>query len=337
MPLTKILFVGDVHATPGDLNECQSLIDYILKTTKEQNVNKVVFLGDQYNTHEVMRVEVLNFWKDAFKQLTDTGLRVTALVGNHDQAGPGNTVTKHAMAAHSEQVRVIEGPTSDYEEGILYIPYTEDNERFVAYCKESECTTVVCHATFQGSRFENGFYAPDGVKVDDVPQNLIVSGHIHSPQTIGKVRYVGAPRWRTVADASVLERSLSLMTISDGAILDEKLFLTNGVVKRIIELRDTATKPLDCSQFNDFDEYRVDIHGTKEHYLQRKTEISGRNVKTRFVKESATSNMKVKESDGISVAFNKFIANFKPKNGTPKEDLYAMCQERLKCLQVGTN
>jgi hypothetical protein len=87
--------------------------------------------------------------------------------------------------------------------GILFVPYVHDPAEFVQICQQyPEAKTVVCHQTFAGSYFENGFLTPDGVEPNLLPQEQVISGHVHSPQRIGKVWYPGAPRWRTVSDAN---------------------------------------------------------------------------------------------------------------------------------------
>jgi len=324
----NLLFVGDVHATPSELPDCQRLLNYVYETARTHRPT-VVFLGDQYNTHEVMRVEVLNFWKQNFRKFKDENLNVICLLGNHDYAGPGRM--EHAMVAHEEQVVVIDRPLE--AAGILFVPYMDDKQAFVGHCKKSSSKTVICHETFAGSRFENGFYAPDGVNPDDIPQKLIISGHIHTPQSFGKVRYVGAPRWRTTADASVESRAIVLMKFENSEPTQELVYETNNVCRRIVPLKDTAESPVSL-QFNDLDDYRVDIHGTKEYFLKRKPELSRGNVKVKFVRKDSGFAPIVRESDGIAQALMKFALNFKPKHGTSNDVLQKMCQERLQCLQM---
>ena len=332
MAQANLLFVGDVHATPSELPDCQRLVNYVYETARLHR-STVIFLGDQYNTHEVMRVEVMNFWKQTFRKFKDEGLKVICLLGNHDYAGPGRT--EHAMLAHEEQVMVIDRPLEAL--GILFVPYMDDKKAFIACCNKSSAKTVICHETFAGSKFENGFYAPDGVNPDSIPQELVISGHIHTPQTFGKVRYIGAPRWRTIADASVESRAIVLMKFTDGAPELEMGWPTNNVCRRIIPLKDTSESPISL-QFNDLDDYRVNIHGTKEYFLKRKAELSRSNVKVKFVREDMGFTPTVRESDGIAQALMKFALNFKAKHGTPNEVLQKMCQERLQCLQmIGTN
>jgi len=184
----RALLVGDVHATPEELEDCQRLIDHVVAVARLRRVGAVVFMGDLYNTHNVMRVEVLAFWRRAFKTLNDAGLDVYVLVGNHDYAGEGLQI--HALMAHEEQVTVVDRPMVLGHAGVLMLPYFSDRQAFVEAChveiqldgRRVEGGSVLCHQTFEGSKYENGFYAPDGVEPNLLPQKYVISGHIHTPR-----------------------------------------------------------------------------------------------------------------------------------------------------------
>ena len=51
------------------------------------------------------------------------------------------------------------------------------------------------HQSIKGAIFENNHSLNEGLPVDyfNVPKNVVFSGHIHVPQEIGNVTYVGAP------------------------------------------------------------------------------------------------------------------------------------------------
>lgn len=173
----RILLVGDVHAVPEELDDCRALIELVRTVCKDEKVNEVLFLGDLYNTHNVMRVEVLNFWKTAFDALTQDKLNVWALVGNHDYAGEGLLI--HSMMAHQDQIKVVNGPMS-LAPNVLMLPYMADKEQFLKVChKNRDMQTLICHQTFSGATYDNGMYAPDGIDPADIPQTTVIGGHVH--------------------------------------------------------------------------------------------------------------------------------------------------------------
>ena len=120
--------------------------------------------------------------------------------------------------------------------------------------------TVVCHQTFAGSDYGNGFYAKDGINPDLIPQKKIIGGHIHSGQEFGKVFYVGSPRWRTLTDANQ-DRAIWLIEFDgEGNLLNKTPFSTNGVCRRVF----AATLTPDNPQIPDMqvkDRYRITVKG----------------------------------------------------------------------------
>lgn len=318
--MSKYLFVGDVHATVPELEDCKRLMDYVLKVATENGAT-IVMLGDQYNNHEVLRVEVLNFWKEVFTALPKN---TRVLVGNHDQAGAGSS--QHAMVAHSDQVTVVDKKecTSD----VSFVPYIHDNEEFLSETKDIH-GTLVCHATFKGSKFENGFYAPDGIDPDLLSATNIISGHIHTPQTFGKVTYIGAPRWRNnITDANVADRSIVLYEINPQECTLLKKFSTLGVCSKIHHLVDTAESPVELPADLGIDRYKVDIHGTEEYCQARRPALSRPGVAVRLFKAS-NKTARVRESEGIDRAFNRFLESYTPTHGISIGVLKNICAERL--------
>lgn len=322
----RILHVGDVHAVESELADCSALTDYILKVALEKEVDYVLFEGDQYHNHSLVHLEVMRFWKSTFKMLRDNGLKVLALVGNHDMTGREGS-SANAMMAHTEHVKVIEKPT--VVDNVLLLPYFSDHAAFVQACVDHSdwCPTVVCHQTFQGSTYENGFYASDGIEPNLVPQENIISGHIHTPQTFGKVFYTGAPRWRTLSDANV-ERAIWVIEYSGGSVVSTTPYSTGEVCRQIRHLVDTPESPIPSS-LDPKHQYRVDIRGPAEYVEARKKELAGPGIRIRTFPTQTSSLNQVRESEGVEKAFAGYLAKFEGKFGTPRETLESLAKERL--------
>jgi hypothetical protein len=61
----------------------------------------------------------------------------------------------------------------------------------------------VCHQTFDGSQYENGFYSEGGINVALVSKfEQVISGHIHKTQKFANIFYPGTPRWDSISDAN---------------------------------------------------------------------------------------------------------------------------------------
>jgi DNA repair exonuclease SbcCD nuclease subunit len=322
--MNKLLLVGDVHCVPEELDDCQALINYICKIAVEQKAG-VCFMGDQYNTMSIVRVEVMNFWINAFNKMNNLKIKVRALVGNHDYAGAGLFI--HSMSAHSSSIHVIEEP-GEIVPGVLALSYFDKNDEFIDCIKNwSGVNTLLCHQTFQGSTYDNGFYAPDGIDPDLFSQEKIISGHIHSPQSFGKVTYIGAPRWRTLSDANI-NRAIWLYDFdNEGNIVSKIPFSTNDVCRQIKYLLDSPLEPI-AQELSSNVDWRIDIKGPVNWIEKRKVELAGPGIKIRTFKTTGTKPV-VKESDGIGLAFKKYLEKFVPKHGTNKEYLTGLAKERL--------
>lgn len=340
----RALLVGDMHAVPEELDDCNKVIQLILELAlADDRLRDVWFLGDQHHTHAVMRLEVLHWWRTAFKALTQQGLRVTCLVGNHDQASPGSNI--HAMAAYGGSgVTVVDKPT--VVSGVLLLPYYHNQDEFLAACREYSMReppppgwirtdpdpvrsrTVVCHQTFDGSTYENGFPASDGFDPNLVPQELIISGHIHTAQEYGKVWYPGAPRWRSLNDANVERAVWKVEFEKNGQLVDRLPFGTGAVCRRIFHMDDTPEKPVELP-LNPQHQWRIDIKGPPAWCQERKglLQAAGARIRT-FPTRTGAAN-RVRESEGVDRAFKKFLEHYQPKHGTSIEVLSGLVKERL--------
>jgi predicted phosphodiesterase len=328
----RILWVGDPHATPEDLADARALIALILDVVKRERPDAVVFAGDLYHTHAIIHAEVQFFWWEAFETLRKL-TEVVVIKGNHD--APGDHTSKAtALLAHIEQVTtVLHQPM--VRNKLLFCPYTS-GDQLVAWSNENlNCETLFCHQTFDGSVYENGFFAGDGIDPVRIAQQQIVSGHIHSPQSFFKVWYPGAPRWRTLSDANV-ERAIWLLKFDYGRLVDKKAFDTGAVCRRIYQLVDSASAkdPLLPKHLprKPNDVYHVEVRGPQAWLDERLPFWEGWGARVRGVRTDNQERIKVKESDGVGVAFGKWVDVFEPKHGTDKDVLKQMVKERLHGL-----
>lgn len=325
--MERMLIVGDYHATADSLDECRKLMDYIAQVAKTQSCKTILFMGDQTHTHAILHLEVMRFWMESFKALKDAGYRVIALVGNHDKPGQDNAVS-HSMMPVDHIVDVVDRPVR--EGHFLYLPYYASNEEFIAVCNEHpDAAVVFCHQEFDGSRFENGFYSQNGVDANKLPQPLVISGHIHAQQEFGKVWYVGAPRWRTLSDANQ-ERAIWVVEFnSEGKLVSRQSFSTAEVCRPIYFFEDTPDKPAELPSGEAL--VTIDVRGPADYVERRKRELEAAGVRVRTFPES--QKIRVRESDGIPVAFKRYTQKYVAKNGTSPEVLLQMASERISWMK----
>lgn len=305
-----------------------ALGDFVLKTAVDQRAEALVLLGDLYHTHGVIDANVQHFWWQFF-EAADSAVNETIVIkGNHDAPGEDGAMAS-ALFAHTYQCRtVMHAPLESY--GILFCPYTSGEQLEKWANEHPECKTLVCHQTFDGSTYENGFYAGDGVDQEKFPQQHIISGHIHSPQEFGKVWYPGAPRWRTLADANV-DRAIWLVEFEDGVPVKKTSFDTSSVCRKIVLLEDVYGEAFLCKPRSDWD-YRIVSRGPAA-WLEERRAFFASWARWRGV-ATDTRVAVVKESDGIDLAFEKWLTGFQPKHSTHQDVLRQMVKERIGNLAV---
>lgn len=320
--MAKFLYIGDPHVTVDELPDCQNLLGLIEQTATAHEVDAIVFLGDQYHSHAIVHLDVMEFWHRAFDILTKD-CEVICLVGNHDRPG-GEESTAHAMLAHRNVYAVADQPL--YKYGINFVPWCRTEKEFLEKAERNPGGTLVCHQTFQGAYFENGFYAPEGFN-SNLIKKAVISGHIHSPQSFGNVWYPGAPRWRTLSDANTDRAIWVVEHDKDGNIISKTPIDTGNHCRQIRHAADTpenqVSLPLDPKH-----DWRIDIEGPADYISQRKSALSGPGVRIRTF-ETQSQAPKVKESEGIGKAFESYIDNFVPRNGTDPGILRVMVSERI--------
>lgn len=241
----KILYVGDYHSKLSNLKDCESLMKYIIKLGKEQKVDKIIFLGDQFDTHAVIRVEIQEFWRKSLVKLSKV-CKTYLMVGNHDMKGDKESTSEDMSSMNvfdvdsnkMKNIFIINKPTV-IEGGIGAIPYRKDERQFLRECDElmekGARKVLLAHQTFTGATYDNGFYAEEGIEPSLIPQESIVSGHIHKGQQIGKCWYVGTPKWDGVNDAN-LDKGLWVVDYNeDNSEKSREFFSTEDYVSAVFK------------------------------------------------------------------------------------------------------
>jgi DNA repair exonuclease SbcCD nuclease subunit len=206
----KTIFIGDPHAQPNNLSDLEKIFSLVEKTQETFQATALVVGGDLFHTHAVLRLEVVSFWQKTIAKMSTLFDKVILLVGNHDQIGDkqreGQMSALDTLKMGIDNIMIIDKPQKYGNCG--FMPYFSDNEKFVEEANklaELGAKKLFCHQTFDGSEFENGFYAPHGVDQNRLNFTHIISGHIHKSQTVGRVFYPGTPKWDSLSDANEIK------------------------------------------------------------------------------------------------------------------------------------
>lgn len=297
----KILRVGDPHIRPSNIVEAEKLMQFILDIIKNAKVDRLEILGDLFHTHAVVRLEVLEFWDRWLQNFSDI-IETVVLVGNHDQGGDHNS-DSHALTVFkrikNERLKIIDRPTILGSFG--YLPYIHSTSVLLESARglaSQGAKTLVCHATFSGSQFDNGFYAPEGVNPDDIPFDTIISGHIHKEQIIanGKVDYPGTAKWDTASDAN--EHKGVWLYEHDpitGKTINRDKISTAKVVTPIVSFKWVEGE--DAPNIPDGAKASVELVGSSDWITKQKSKLKGKvSISSKFTDKKEKSERKTGNS-----------------------------------------
>jgi DNA repair exonuclease SbcCD nuclease subunit len=245
----KILRIGDPHIKPSNVEECEKLMHFIADTIREERPNRVEIMGDLFHTHSIVHLGVLEFWYGWLDVLTvDPEIDIYVLVGNHDRGSTDelafSAVSVFNHKRREKNLKICENPRVDGP--FAYVSYYHNPETFIDVannCAKEGAKVLICHQTFDGSHYEKGFYAPDGIDASKLHYDLIISGHIHSRQILKNIAtgqtiiYPGTPKWDISSDANE-DKGIWMYEHDDttGAIISERLIRTAHVVTKIVHL-----------------------------------------------------------------------------------------------------
>lgn len=303
------LIVGDIHAKNSNLDETMRLFEFIADSSFIEKVESVIFLGDLYDTHDVLRQTCIDVIQNGIKLILNKNplLRVYILTGNHDSSSPHSTKLNalRLTVDNIDRCTVIDESNVGLRYGnYVFVPYINNNDLFVEMANKfsKENDILVSHQTYEGSQFENGFYAPNGIDQNKVHAKRIINGHIHTRSLVGKVLNVGSPR---ALNSNEINRSKSIY-IMDKELNTIKELKTDHICKQFLsfEIKDDSDIPQ--KTWKDNDDVRFIVYGNQEFCLKKTKEILSlyKNVKIQTESTGNTYNKSI-NIESNSFDFNK--------------------------------
>tara|TARA_R100000951_G_scaffold116766_1_gene130578 strand:+ start:18471 stop:19463 length:993 start_codon:yes stop_codon:yes gene_type:complete len=320
------LYVGDPHVQVSNLKDSQKLIDFAIETATKEKIGIITFLGDLFHTHAVLRVEVIDFWKKAFEQIEEAQLECRVLVGNHDQPGSKEKEQEmNALNIFEQQDNYNPPPKRTIINepmiigGIGYIPYMSNEESFFIAAagleKLGATGCLVAHQTFTGAQYENGFFSEEGIDPANVPQEQVISGHIHKTQQVGKCFYPGTPKYDTMADANQEKGIWIIKHDNTGKYIDVEFISTENVVTPITSY--VVLEGEELPELNPKARNYVVLEGKSVWITKMKKKL--KNLAQIKVKPTDRINRVDKEN---SVTLEKYLeTTFEPIEGVTKKEI----------------
>lgn len=193
------MIIGDPHLKITKFELAQQFLTWANSVAKQEKPDFIVNLGDTFDTHAVLRSEIMGEFLQHVEYCSHNMLtKYIYIVGNHDQYRPDNA-KYHALQALKNRVDnfIIVDERMD-ELDFTFIPYIVNPSDFPKQTNKF----VFCHQTFFGADF--GYVRPEeGVHPESVQgAEFIISGHIHMRQMFKNVIYPGTPYAQSVNDVN---------------------------------------------------------------------------------------------------------------------------------------
>jgi len=194
--MARILFIGDPHIRINRLDLGLRFLTWLNKTIEEQKPDLVVNLGDTFDTHAVLRSEVLNEFMKHVYHVLNLNIPYVYLLGNHDMYKPNDT-KYHAMLPFKDKIEnfyVVDEICNLFD--MTFVPYQYNGANF----PRQTLPICVAHQTFIGADY-GPIRATEGVDATSIEGcEIIISGHIHTRSVLGSVVYVGSPFSQSASD-----------------------------------------------------------------------------------------------------------------------------------------
>lgn len=280
------MFIGDPHLKINRFDLSLQFLSWINRFIAEQKPDVVVNLGDTFDTHAVVRSEVMcEFMLHVSKTLA-LGIEYVYLVGNHDMYKPSDS-KYHVMKPFKNTLKglhVIDEVTELY--GMTFVPYQYYGSNF----PKKTLPICVAHQTFIGADY-GPVRATEGVDAASIEGcELVISGHIHTKSVLGSVLYVGSPFSQSAADVDQVKG----ITILDTDTYKQSFHQCPLPMWRRIRLELNQCYDVDAAHRD----ISASIAGSKDHWIVELTgpraEVTGYVDSARFKKMVGEVDVKVK-------------------------------------------
>jgi DNA repair exonuclease SbcCD nuclease subunit len=278
----KVLFCGDKHLKINRFDLAKQCLSWLNTTIEHHKPDLYVCLGDDLDTHSIIRSEILTELRYHFDYVLSLGIPIVYVVGNHDCSRP-NDMKYHAlqsMIGLNPNLHIIDKPQD--LKGMTFVPYVHKPEDF----PKQSLPICVAHQTFKGADFGD-ITTKDGVDASSViGAEIIVSGHIHKRQrmdasSIGgpEVIYCGSPFSQSSSDINQIKG----VSIIDTQTFVEEFITCPLPMWRGIKYELSQTFSIEemhedlMHQLNDIDHWVIELTGPKAEILSY---LSSKNVKS---------------------------------------------------------
>jgi DNA repair exonuclease SbcCD nuclease subunit len=200
--MNRMLLFSDLHLSPRTYDTCIKVLRRVNKEALQRSI-PVGFLGDFFDkvhSQGTLPVDILNELMRFFE--TEWSVPMVMIPGNHDYFDAAET--EHGLTPFSyasKHITVLDEPT--VLDGCLWVPWRRNPSKISEILgKYPNVNVIFGHFDIVGFKMSHSQVSTEGVQVKDFPGGIpIYSGHYHTPQVHGNIRYLGSPYQLTLAEA----------------------------------------------------------------------------------------------------------------------------------------
>lgn len=236
----KIYLLGDLHyGTDSNsvtwLNHQTNFINDVLipHIVKTMNPGDVLFqFGDVFDTKQTVNVKVYNTVRSLFIKLGSI-LPVYTIIGNHDTYYVDNNDTNSLKAfSDIDNVTVFETPEVIQfgDNRVLILPWITDFNSLASVLESNvgKAEYVFAHMDVMNMQYDNGYPIMKGIDRAIIKDyRMVISGHIHKPQSIDNFHYIGMPYHLDFGDVGQTRGFYELFFASQARQYDNLNFIKN--------------------------------------------------------------------------------------------------------------
>ena len=193
-----ILLCADLHLTsrPDDAYRF-AFLTQLEKLIVKHHVSYVFMLGDITESKDAHSAALVNRITDYMFRLSRL-CEIFLLKGNHDYIDP--SCPFFGFLSYFDNVKFISKPealqltVNSRPTKVLFLPHTRTKEGYQGDFAFEDFDIVCCHQTFDGAKGSNGKQL-EGISpliFSKATTSKIYAGHVHVPQRVGCVEYLGA-------------------------------------------------------------------------------------------------------------------------------------------------
>ena len=249
-PFDQVIFISDVHFGKGNIEKLHIMKDYFdnffipfVKQQKKSHNPCIVIAGDYFDNRQNIDINVLNVAIDVMKCIANE-CQVYVVIGNHDIYKKCETdITSLKPFDDVDGVMLI---YDKYElmlkddKKLLLVSWVGDlkkENKIIAENKDNY-DILVFHTELSGMTYDNNRTIINGINLDIVEDDKIVSGHIHKRQESKKGIYLGSPYHLDRSDIGN-RKGIYTFTVDNGKLIRsfyENTYSPEYVLKRFSEI-----------------------------------------------------------------------------------------------------